>query len=160
MDLDPKIDLVRRLYIQQGRSLSDLAISYDIAMFVLKSHCKTEKWDEQREAHQQKAASTDPNNSLSRHESIVNGYMLKLEELWEKNLDPTLSEGELRRLRVVVENANKITESMMSTIEYDRKIHGVKNTAPSVQQDVGEEHGVAYQVKLKESVEGAAAQSN
>lgn len=140
--------LVKKLYVEQGRSLSELAITYDIAMFVLKQAVKQEGWEALRDEFQSKRDVVDPTNSLTLHSPLTSMIMLKAEEYLSQMDSPDVTEADLRRLRLKIAALKDVTEAVSNAIEKDRQVKGVRSNSPSVPSAKDDEQGVRYKVAI------------
>jgi hypothetical protein len=142
--MDPgKLDLARRLYVFDFKSLSDICITLDISMFKLQEVCDSENWDKQREeaTAQRKATQGD---TLAEHKYLSEKHLRWIDVLLIQQSNPDLSDTDRKKLRGMAETAQTMSLALSMAVDTDRKIHGVKNSAPSVSKDREEVQGVAY----------------
>lgn len=152
-DYADKIALAERMFVIEGRSLAEIAMSLDIAGFRLQDEAKRGDWNVQRLAEMARQKAVDPNNTLNKHEDMIRKAGLLIEESLIKLKDPDLTIAKAQILRIRIAAGRDLMESLERLIESDRKIHGVKTSAPSVNPDAGEVQGVAYVVKLPSAVQ-------
>ncbi len=140
-----KLDLARRLYVYDFKPLSEICLMLDLNMFQLKDASEREKWDEQRKKHQDQR-SAEAGNTLAEHQYLSQKQLRWMEVLLTRQANPELTKEERRELRGMMETAERASEALAKAIDVDRRIHGIRNTEPSVAKDAAEVQGVRYYV--------------
>lgn len=151
-----KVELARRLYIEQGRTIPDIAMSLDVAIFVLAAAKERDDWDKDRALHQSKQARLDPEDTTSLHNSKIRQQFLILDELIMRMNAPDITPSERRQVKDSIEAVKWATEALTMIIDADRKVRGIKPTAPSVRTDDVGEQGIRYLVKRVDTRQQAA----
>jgi hypothetical protein len=155
MASDDKVELARRLYVEQGRAIPDIAVSLDAAIFVLQAHCTKDDWASQRQQFLARKKTVDANDVLAQHSEKARKLQLMIDEMVVQLEDKTLSRGERAEIKDRVETLKMVAEMQDIAIDIARKVHGIKSTAPSAQPDAGEEVGIRYIVRRERAVKQA-----
>jgi hypothetical protein len=148
MASDDKIELAKRLYVEQGRTIPDIAVSLDVAIFVLNAASAREDWAGLRQSYQAQRKEVDPNDTLSQHETKIRKQFLLIDELLVRLEDKSLQRSERMDIKDQIEAIKWATEALSMMVDLDRKVHGIKNSAPSVSPGADQEQGVKYVVKI------------
>lgn len=145
-----KVDLARRLFVEEGRTLPQLALDLEVALFVLQKASTEEDWATQREQFKAKVQAIDPYDTLAQHKEMVREHMLRIRFLRAK-MDREMDRGERLALKDEIEMLLMLSQSLDLVVSTDRKVSGIKNSAPSVAPGANEEQGVQYIVSKPEA---------
>lgn len=148
MDEGKRLAIARRLYVEEGKKLAELCVDLDINIFTLNKSKEVEQWDKARAEFLEKQAARDPSDTLAGHVEQVRQAFRHLDLLRGKLSNQMITGAERKQLSQDFEDAKNYVEALKMTIELDRMVHGVKNSAPSAEDTKKKVEGVAFKVIL------------
>lgn len=151
MDEKDRLDLARRLYVEQGKKRAEIAVDIDISIFILDKYIKEEGWDAQREAFSKElGALKAAGNSLHLQNKKLQDIYLQ-RDIYLGQLKDAQTSTEVRLIKDKLEALHYASEITSKTINDERTVNGVKKSAPSAGIEMDEEQGVAFKVYMPEA---------
>lgn len=148
MDEKERLDLARRLYVEQGKKRAEIAVDLDISIFVLDKYIKEENWDQQRtEFMEGLKALKASGNSLHLHNAKLQAIYAQV-DIYMVQLNNAQTSTEVRLIKDKLEALHHAGEILSAAINDERTVNGVKKAAPSVTPEGEEVEGVAFKVYL------------
>lgn len=150
MDEKERLDLARRLYVEQGKKRAEIAVDLDISIFVLDKYIKEENWDSQRTEFLSGLKTLKASgNSLHLHNVKLQEIYAEI-DTYKVQLRNAQTPAEVRLIKDKLEALHYAGELTLNTMEKERVVNGVKKSAPSAGEEVGVDEGIAFKVFLPE----------
>lgn len=151
MGTPESLDLAKRLFVEDGKKLAEICVDLDISIFVLNKLREEKHWDRLRAEHLEREASQDleGEDTLAKHKRFVRNLFKQIEVIQTKLANPaTLDSVTRKELKETMEVLRDQAETISMAVDVDRKVSGVKNSAPSVSDDANKEQGIVFKVFL------------